>query len=333
MTDVSKLYVGNLSSNTESTDIQDAFSSYGRIRSVEMKRRYAFVDFAHKSDAESALNSMNGKEIDGSKLIVEWTKGQARGPGSLSRRNTPRRYGDSRRSAGRRPPERSDYRIAVSNLPDRCHWSELKDYFRQIGPVVFGDVWGTRGVIEFKYKVDMAYAIKEFDGSKWKGYTLTVEKDLRTRRSRSRDRRHRVRERSRRSRSGDSRSRSRSRSGSHNRSRSREGKGRASPERRSWSPKMSPKRSPSRSTERKNSDKNIKNTDLNGDVSEKTTQKNVSRSPSPDHAGKKRKHSRSRSRSNGRETKRRRSLSQGRNSPEHSPQNRNSSSESKPADE
>jgi len=308
MTDVSKLYVGNLSSNTESTDIQDAFSSYGRIRSVEMKRRYAFVDFAHKSDAESALNSMNGKEIDGSKLIVEWTKVQARGPGSLSRRNTPRRYGDSRRSVGRRPPERSDYRIAVSNLPDRCHWSELKDYFRQAGPVVFGDVWGTRGVIEFKYKVDMTYAIKEYDGVKWKGYALTVEKDLRTRRSRSRDRRHR--ERSRRNRSD---SRSRSRSGS--RSRSREGKGRSSPER---SPKMSPKRSPSKEngrspspTERKNSDKENKITDRS----------HVSQSPSPDRAGRKRKRSRSRSRSNGRETK----------STEHSPQHRNSSP--KPTDE
>jgi len=288
--------------------------------------------------------------MDGSKLIVEWTKGQARGPGG--RRNTPnRRFGDARRRGGRttgkRPPERSDYRIAVSNLPDRCHWSELKDYFRQAGPVVFGDVWGTRGVIEFKYKVDMTYAIKEYDGVKWKGYTLTVEKDLRARRSRSRDRHHR--ERSRRSHS-DSRSRSRSRSGSHSHSKSREDKGRPSLERKSRSPKMSPKRSPSKengrstSTERKNPEKTVENEDLKqngvdiGDVSEKS-QKTVSRSPSPEHTGRKRKHSRSasRSRSNGRETKRRKSPSPGRSSTEHSPQHRNSSpenqSETKPTDE
>jgi len=257
---------------------------------------------------------------------VEWTKGQARGPGG--RRNQPRRYGgDSRRrsgrsSTGRRPPERSDYRIAVSNLPDRCHWSELKDHFRQAGPVVFGDVWGTRGVIEFKYKVDMEFAIKEYDGVKWKGHALAVEKDLRARRSRSRSRNRR----SRRSRSrSDSRSRSRSRhsydsrspSGSHD---DKKGRKSGSRERKSHSPRRS--RSPkggsrSPSTERKNKEAN--NTKPNGDV-EKVER--LSRSPSPERhrSERKRKHSRSRSKSNGRGKKTRTSKSQERaKSPEHSP--------------
>jgi len=146
---------------------------------------------------------MDGKDLDGKRLVVQWTKGKPRRSGS------PRGY-DSRRRSGRRPPERSDYRIAVSNLPDRCHWSELKDHFRQAGEVVFGDVMGTRGVIEFKYRDDMENAIKELDGVKWRGYTLQVEKDLRSRDN--------LRRSSRRSRS---RSRSSSRSYSRSRTRSR----------------------------------------------------------------------------------------------------------------
>jgi len=141
---------------------------------------------------------MDGKDLDGKRLVVQWTKGKPRRSGS------PRGY--DRRRSGRRPPERSDYRIAVSNLPDRCHWSELKDHFRQVGEVVFGDVMGTRGVIEFKYRDDMENAIKELDGVKWRGYTLQVEKDLRSRDNLRRSSR---------------RSRSRSRSSSYSRSRTR----------------------------------------------------------------------------------------------------------------
>jgi arginine/serine-rich splicing factor 4/5/6 len=215
MTDVAKLYIGNLSSRTVYRDLEDAFSKFGRIRSVEMKRRFAFVDFAHKNDAENAIHSMDGKDLDGNKLVVEWTKGKPRNGRSGSPRYDSRRR--SRPGTGRRPPERSDYRIAVSNLPDRCHWSELKDHFRQVGEVVFGDVVGTRGVIEFKYRDDMESAIKELDGVKWRGYALQVEKDLRSRddrRDRGGSRRNSRRSRSR-SYSSHSRSYSpRSRSGS-----------------------------------------------------------------------------------------------------------------------
>jgi len=172
-------------------------------------------DFARKSDAEEALHGMNGKDLDGKRLVVEWTKGKPR----TGRSGSPRGYDSGRRrgrsGTGRRPPERSDYRLAVYNLPDRCHWSELKDHFRQAGDVVFSDVMGTRGVIEYKYRDDMENAIKELNGVKWRGYSLQVEKDLRSRDSYRRSRRSRSRSRNR------SRSDSRSRSPSYSRSRSR----------------------------------------------------------------------------------------------------------------
>jgi len=157
---------------------------------VEMKNRFAFVGFYNKRDAGAAIDGMDGKDFEGNKLIVEWTKGQPRGKrGGRDSRGSDRDYRDrqNHNSSVRRkvPPERSDYRVVVSNVPEKCHWTELKDKFREAGYVVFGDVWGSRGVVEFKYEEDMKIAIKKFNKSEWKGYTLRVERDRRKMGSRS----------------------------------------------------------------------------------------------------------------------------------------------------
>ncbi|GLT66886.1 hypothetical protein SLA2020_392290 [Shorea laevis] len=77
----SRLYVGHLSSRTRSRDLEDMFSRYGRVRDVDMKRDYAFVEFSDPRDADDARYALNGRELDGSRLIVEFAKGIPRGPG------------------------------------------------------------------------------------------------------------------------------------------------------------------------------------------------------------------------------------------------------------
>ncbi|KAM7504517.1 hypothetical protein LguiB_003421 [Lonicera macranthoides] len=76
-----RLYVGHLSSRTRSRDLEDVFSRYGRVRDVDMKRDFAFVDFSDSRDADDARHSLNGREVDGSRIIVEFAKGGQRGPG------------------------------------------------------------------------------------------------------------------------------------------------------------------------------------------------------------------------------------------------------------
>ncbi|GMG99366.1 hypothetical protein Nepgr_001206 [Nepenthes gracilis] len=87
-----RLYVGHLSSRTRSRDLEDLFCRYGRVRDVDMKRDYAFVDFSDPRDADDARYGLNGREIDGSRIIVEFSKGGPRGPGG------------SRDYGGRGPP-------------------------------------------------------------------------------------------------------------------------------------------------------------------------------------------------------------------------------------
>ena len=77
-----KLYVGNLSYDTNDQILQDTFSAYGEVTSaiVIMDREsgrskgFGFVEFAQDADAKKAMEEMNGKEVDGRSLKVDEAK-------------------------------------------------------------------------------------------------------------------------------------------------------------------------------------------------------------------------------------------------------------------
>ncbi|KAL1818460.1 hypothetical protein ACET3Z_013329 [Daucus carota] len=48
---------------------------FRRVLDVDMKHDYAFVDFSDSRDADDARYNLNGHEVDGSHLIVEFAKG------------------------------------------------------------------------------------------------------------------------------------------------------------------------------------------------------------------------------------------------------------------
>lgn len=71
-----KLYVGNLSFNTTSDDLRDAFAQYGNVTSASVvtdrdtgrSRGFGFVEMA--DGAEAAIQAMNGAELQGRTLTV-----------------------------------------------------------------------------------------------------------------------------------------------------------------------------------------------------------------------------------------------------------------------
>ncbi|KAL6847937.1 hypothetical protein ACP4OV_022065 [Aristida adscensionis] len=87
-----RLYVGRLSSRTRARDLEDLFGRYGRfwgltqprcpcVRYVDMKQDFAFVEFSDPRDADDARYNLDGRDFDGSRMIVEFAKGTPRGPG------------------------------------------------------------------------------------------------------------------------------------------------------------------------------------------------------------------------------------------------------------
>ena len=77
-----KLYVGNLSFNSTEDDITGAFSSYGTVTSVNLitdretgrPRGFGFVEMSSDAEAQSAMQAMDGQELDGRNLKVNVAK-------------------------------------------------------------------------------------------------------------------------------------------------------------------------------------------------------------------------------------------------------------------
>jgi RNA recognition motif-containing protein len=76
------IYVGNLNWKASDNELKDLFSRYGEVTKVnivkdKMTRRskgYGFVEFASDSDANNAINELNGKEFMGRNLVVNQAK-------------------------------------------------------------------------------------------------------------------------------------------------------------------------------------------------------------------------------------------------------------------
>jgi cold-inducible RNA-binding protein len=77
-----KLYVGNLSFSTSIQDLEQMFGEIGTVQSANIiedretgrSRGFAFVEMSSKEEAQNAISTLNGKEIDGRELTVNEAK-------------------------------------------------------------------------------------------------------------------------------------------------------------------------------------------------------------------------------------------------------------------
>jgi RNA recognition motif-containing protein len=73
-----KLYVGNLSFQTSSEDLQQLFSQAGTVESASVvedretgrSRGFGFVEMATNEEGQAAIQQFNGKEVNGRSLTV-----------------------------------------------------------------------------------------------------------------------------------------------------------------------------------------------------------------------------------------------------------------------
>jgi RNA recognition motif-containing protein len=77
-----KLYVGNLSFDTSSNDLQTLFAQAGTVESVALiedretgrSRGFGFVEMSTKEEGAAAIQQFNGKELGGRALNVNEAK-------------------------------------------------------------------------------------------------------------------------------------------------------------------------------------------------------------------------------------------------------------------
>jgi RNA recognition motif-containing protein len=89
------IYIGNLSHDTTEEELQEVFSSYGHVDSAKVikdkfsgeSKGFGFIEMPNNSEADSAIQDLNGKELKGNVIKVS----QAR-PRPEKRRGGGRRY-------------------------------------------------------------------------------------------------------------------------------------------------------------------------------------------------------------------------------------------------
>lgn len=80
------LYVGNLTFNTTSADLESLFSTHGEVKSAQVitdrdtgrSRGFGFVEMSTADSAKAATDALNGHDVDGRALTVNEAKERSR---------------------------------------------------------------------------------------------------------------------------------------------------------------------------------------------------------------------------------------------------------------
>ena len=80
--ETNKLFVGNLSWGISWQDLKDAFGEFGEVafarvvtdRETGRSRGFGFVEFTSVEDATKAKEAMEGKELDGRELRIDFAQ-------------------------------------------------------------------------------------------------------------------------------------------------------------------------------------------------------------------------------------------------------------------
>ena len=86
-----KLYVGNLAYSVRDETLQDAFSQFGQVTSAKVmmdrdtgrSKGFGFVEMSSDAEAQSAINGMNGQDMDGRAIVVNEARPREERPGGF----------------------------------------------------------------------------------------------------------------------------------------------------------------------------------------------------------------------------------------------------------
>ncbi|NDV45448.1 RNA-binding protein [Paludibacter sp. 221] len=73
------IYIGNLSYRIKESDLRELLEEYGGLSSVRLivdkvshrSKGYAFAEIDDETEAQRAINELNGKENDGRPMVVK----------------------------------------------------------------------------------------------------------------------------------------------------------------------------------------------------------------------------------------------------------------------
>lgn len=80
------IYVGNLTFETNSADLENLFAQHGEVKSANVitdrdsgrSRGFGFVEMSSSEAAKAAIDALNGKNVEGRELTVNIAKERSR---------------------------------------------------------------------------------------------------------------------------------------------------------------------------------------------------------------------------------------------------------------
>lgn len=156
-------FVGNLPHDVRKNELYDLFEhcksvDIERSRGGSTRSMIAYVSFQSRSDAERAIRGRNRIKFGGQTIRVE--------------------LANSHRPLQINYAEDCAHRLWVRNLPERCSWQDLKDFFREYGSIRHTNViMREYGVIEYHSERDVPRAVDKTDGQEFRtrsGSTSTI---------------------------------------------------------------------------------------------------------------------------------------------------------------
>lgn len=207
-----RCFVGNLAWKTSWQDLKDKFRECGNVVYANVMRGddnrskgWGIVEYENVEEAEAAINTLNGIELDGRPILVREDREDRdlKGPGEPREHREHREHreprehrppregrGGSRGGRGggrgsRGPPERtgesSGLQVVVQGIPWSYTWKELKDMFADIdgldrADVVSGSDGRSRGfgTVRFTTPESAQAAIANWNEQDLEGRTLAV---------------------------------------------------------------------------------------------------------------------------------------------------------------
>jgi RNA recognition motif-containing protein len=189
-----QIWIGRLHDDTREDTIRRKFEKFGDIVSMQLRSTskdvFCFIEYKNVRDCEDAIDSMNNREFDGSKIVVDWSKrnqdeirrGSDRSPPRRRRRSRSYEVRRSRsRSRGRGPPPKGKYKCEIEGLPSEMTWMDLKNLARKMrggDEITFARTFEQDrvpcGLLEFETRSAMESLMKDLDGKRINGHKVKI---------------------------------------------------------------------------------------------------------------------------------------------------------------
>lgn len=98
------IYVGRLPVDISEQALRDMFEQYGQVTSIKLikdkftgnLRGFGFVQMESNEQGEAAISELNGKEVNGTRIIVNEARPQEQREGGFRPSSSGRRFGGDR---------------------------------------------------------------------------------------------------------------------------------------------------------------------------------------------------------------------------------------------